>query len=293
MKPKINMIAAMLLFGSIGLFVRNIDLSSSQVALVRGVVGSMTLLAVSMMGRKKFSFSAIRANLLLLIASGAAIGFNWIFLFESYKYTTISIATLSYYFAPVFVLFLSPFLLKERLSVQKIICSAAAVAGMFLIMNVAEGNAGSDPMRGIGYGLAAAALYASVILMNKFMKGMSGMETTLVQLIMASLVLLPYVLVTEKIAWTSLGGRSLVFVLTVGILHTGIGYYLYFSSMQKLSGQTVAALSYIDPVSAIAMSTLFLGETMSLLQLAGGVMILGATFFSDRQKSLRSERKTK
>ncbi|MDF2537291.1 MAG: protein of unknown function transrane [Herbinix sp.] len=270
---------SMLIFGSIGLFVRNIQLTSSEIAVARGFIGSIFILVVLVLTRQKFSWKAIRPNLVLLIASGTAIGINWILLFEAYRYTTISNATLSYYFAPVFVMFLSPFLLKEKLRAGKLLGIIGAVIGMFLIVGV-ESVPGNNHLLGITYGLLAAVFYASDILMNKFIKNLSGLETTIIQLTAASFVLLPYVLVTQKTA-ISLDMKSLVLLLIVGVIHTGIAYILYFSAIKRLSGQTIAVLCYIDPISAILMSNIFLGEQLSALQITGGILILGAAFFHE------------
>jgi RarD protein len=283
MKAKIYLVLAMLTFGSIGLFVREIPLPSAQIAMTRGVIGSLFLLITSLFMKKKLSIASIKKNLFLLSASGAAIGFNWILLFEAYKYTTISNATLSYYFAPVFVVFLSPLVLKERLTKVKIVCILGAMAGMFLIAG--SGNLGSFEAKeliGIGFGLSAAVLYASVVLMNKFMKDLTGLETTLVQLSTAALVLIPYVLLQGNLQFKELVGKEWFLLIFVGLIHTGIAYLVYFTVFQKLSSQTVAIFSYIDPISAIVMSAIFLGETMNGLQVLGGVLILGAAFLSGR-----------
>lgn len=283
---KVIYILAMLIFGSIGLFAKNIALSAGQVALVRGIIGSVFLLIACPLMKQKLSWKAIRPNLLLLILSGTAIGFNWILMFEAYTYTTIANATLSYYFAPVFVMFLSPFILKERLTATKTACIFGAILGMFLIVGIGGGE-GKNHIIGISYGLSAAVLYASVVIMNKFLKGLSGIETTIIQLGSASIVLLPYVLLTEQIQLFQIDQKSLLFLITLGVVHTGLGYLLYFTAMRKLKGQTIAVFSYTDPISAILMSSIFLQEQLTLLQIFGGVLILGATFLSeiyDRRK---------
>jgi RarD protein len=283
---KVIYILAMLIFGSIGLFAKNISLSSGQVALVRGIIGSVFLLIACPLMKQKLSWNAIRPNLLLLILSGTAIGFNWILMLEAYKYTTIANATLSYYFAPVFVMFLSPFILKERLTITKTVFILGAILGMFLIVGIGGGE-GKNHIIGISYGLSAAVLYASVVIMNKFLKGLSGIETTIIQLGSASVVLLPYVLLTEKIQLFQIDQKSLLFLITLGIVHTGLAYLLYFTAIRKLKGQTIAVFSYTDPISAIIMSGIFLQEQLTLLQVFGGVLILGATFLSeiyDRRK---------
>lgn len=277
---KLRNITAMLIFGTIGLFVKNIQLSSSEIALARGVIGSIVLIITSFILKQKVSFKEIKPNLLLLLFSGGAIGLNWIFLFQAYRYTSISNATLSYYFAPVFVTMLSPIVLKEKLTIKKVMCIGAAMIGMICIVGTG-GSSGEENFTGIAYGLAAAAFYASVILMNKFLKNMKSLEITYIQLVMASLVLLPYVILTAGINIFTVSGSSLPYLFVLGAVHTGLAYLLYFSSIQELKAQTTAVLSYIDPISAVLISALFLREKMGFLQIIGGILILGSTFISE------------
>lgn len=277
MNAKLRNITAMLIFGTIGLFVKNIELSSSEIALTRGFIGGVTLILATIFLKKKISFEAIKNNLYLLIFSGLAVGLNWIFLFQGYKYTSISNATLSYYFAPVFVTILAPFILKEKLTLSKFLCVLMALVGMFCIVGV---NGGSD-LIGIAYGLLAAGFYASVILMNKFLKEIDSIEITVIQLISATITLLPYVLYVEGLGILSVSSVSIPYILILGIVHTGIAYLLYFSSLQGLKGQTIAVLSYIDPVFAIIISAVILKEQLGFLQIIGGVLILGSSFLSE------------
>ncbi|WP_099353249.1 DMT family transporter [Fredinandcohnia onubensis] len=283
MKAKFIFIAVMLIFGSIGLFVKNIDLSSSEMALFRGTIGSLFLIGASFIVKQKISLKMSKRNLILLLLSGAALGFNWIFLFESYRYTTISNATLSYYFAPVFVMILAPLLLKEKWTWMKGTSIVFAFVGLLLVVNPgAETSVGTynHPV-GILNGLLAAAFYASMILINKFIKGLSDFETTIMQLSMASIVLFPYVLTTQSVNYSGLGLQSISLLLMVGIIHTGVAYLLYFSAIKKLKGQTIAVLSYIDPISAVIMAAIILNESMNLIQIVGGILILGSTFISE------------
>lgn len=282
MKSKLKNVTAMLIFGSIGLFVKSIHLSSSEIALARGVIGTIVLLTAGILLKYKISIKALKKNLWLLAASGAAIGFNWICLFQSYKYTTISTATLCYYLAPVFVVALSPFLLKEKLTISKGVCIILSLFGMALVADVFGGHEKSpDNMLGIIFGISAAILYAGVILINKFFKEITAMESTTAQLGIASVVLLPYVLLTENVSSVTVGAEALVLLLVVGVVHTGFAYLIYFSSVSELKGQTVALFSYIDPITAIVLSTLILGEEMNPFQAAGAVLILGSTLFSE------------
>ena len=274
----------MVIFGTIGLFVRNIPLSSAAVALTRGAVGTIFLLVMSAASGRPVSRTAVRKNLALLVLSGAAIGINWILLFESYRYTTVATATLCYYLAPVFVVLLSPAVLKERLTARKIFCVIAALLGMVMISGIFQGGEkGVRDFTGILFGVGAAVFYAGVILMNKFMKDISSNDCTVMQLGAAALVLLPYVLFNGGGPERAVSITSVFLLLAVGILHTGIAYRLYFAAVAKLDGQTIAVFSYIDPVVAILLSALVLGETMDGWGIAGAVLILGSTLYSERK----------
>ena len=279
---RLRIITAMVIFGTIGIFRRYIPLDSSLIALVRGVVGTAFLLLVMLLTRTKADRAAIRRNLKLLVISGAAIGINWILLFESYRYTSVATATLCYYMAPIFVMLLSPVVLGQRLTKLKMICVCVALAGMVLVSGVLENGGGG--FRGILLGLGAAAFYASVILMNQFIRDIPAYDKTILQLGSASAVLLPYVLLTVNFAAQALTPMAVLMLLVVGVVHTGAAYWLYFGGMKNLPAQTIALLSYLDPVVAIVLSALLLGEPMTLLTGVGAVLVLGATAVSEMKQ---------
>lgn len=280
MNATVKNITAMLIFGSIGLFVRNIELVSSQIALVRGFVGAFILLMAMFFLHKRFDFNSLKQNFRYLLLAGLAIGFNWIFLFQAYTYTTIAIATLTYYLAPTFVVLLSPIILKERLSSFKIICVILSLFGMSLVAGFFnENQSGSNDFIGALYGISAALFYAIVILSNKFTKNISAIDSSITQLLIASITLLPYVCYQNN-SW-NMSSMSLISLLVLGVIHTGIAYLLYFSSLQKLPAQRVAIFSYLDPVTAIILSTVILFEPMSVVQWIGAILILGSLFASE------------
>lgn len=277
---RIQFLLSMLIVGSIGLFVRSIQFSSAQIALVRGILGCAFVFVFSLISGQKISGKNIKANLWILIASGIALSVNWILLFQAYKYTTISNATICYYFAPVLVMILSPLILKEPLSVLKVLCIVAALVGLTCIAGVSK-KAGANDFVGILYGLGSAVLYATVIFLNKCLKDIKGIESSIVQLGVSAISLLAYVLMSEGFKLDEMTVTPIVLLLIVGVIHTGVVYLLYFSSMRELSAQSVAALSYIDPVVAILLASIFLHEKMTIVQIIGGILILGATFFNE------------
>lgn len=275
---KLLMAAAMFIFGTIAPFVRNISVSSGELALYRAVLASLLVGGFLLVTKQQLQLASIKKELLLLLLSGAAMGINWILLFEAYKYTTVSVATLSYYFAPVIVMAVCPIIFKEKLSAKQIICFVMATAGLVLITGTAGG--GNSDLIGITFGLGAAVFYATVMLLNKFIKGVTGIHRTFIQFIAAIIVLLPYVALSGGFTLGELSLTGWGALLIVGLIHTGITYCMYFSALKELPGQKVAILSYIDPLVAVLVS-LLLNETMTVPQIIGGVLILGFTLLSE------------
>lgn len=274
--------AATTLFGTIGLIRRLIPLASSVIACVRGFVGAAFLLLVLLLRGKRLSKDAIKANAKTLLFSGAAIGLNWVLLFEAYNYTSVAVATLCYYMAPVFVMLLSPLVLGEKLTGRKLFCVAVALLGMVFVSGVFNEEVGrADAYRGVLFGLGAAVLYACVIMTNQKLHDIPTYDKTIVQLAVAAIVTVPYILLTQGTGMVAVSAQTVGLLLTAGILQTGIAYALYFGSMDALNAQTVAIFGYIDPVVAILLSALILKETLGTGGIIGAVLILGAAFVSE------------
>ena len=273
-------ILAMAVFGTLAPFVRNIPISSGALALYRAGMGA-ALIGGYLLIRRKNPFSVEkRREMMLLLLSGGAMGFNWILLFEAYRYTTVSSATLCYYFAPVIVTALSPILFGERLTRRQVLCLLMAALGLALITGQeGAGSAGGD-RTGILFGLGAASFYAAVILMNKYIRNMDGIERTFLQFLSAAVTLVPYVAFSGGVSLDGMNGIGWLCLLTVGIVHTGMTYCLYFSSLKALPGQKAAILSYIDPLVAVIVSVTFLSEPLTLRQALGGMLILGFTLWN-------------
>lgn len=278
----LQMILSMVIFGTIGIFVRHIPLSSGVIACVRGIVGVLFLLLVAALKKSHISGTAIRKNLIPLAISGVALGTNWILLFEAYRYTTVATATLCYYLAPVVVVLASAAMLGEKLTIKKVLCVLCALVGMVFVSGVAEsGVPALAELTGVLFGMAAAVLYATVVLLNKKITDISANDRTIVQLGITAVVLLPYILLTENVAAISLKLTEILLLIVVGVVHTGVAYALYFNSIRSLKAQTAAMFSYIDPVVAILLSGLFLAEPMGIYGVIGAVMILGSAWVSE------------
>ena len=281
-------IASLLIVGTIGVFRRAIPLSSGLLAFVRGLLGALSLVVFVKLRGRRIGHGLERKKLLLLVLTGVALSFNWMLLFEAYTYTTVASATLCYYFQPTIVLLLSPLLFGEKLTGKKLLCAALAVLGMVFVSGVTEQRTlPPGHLRGILFGTGAACFYAAVVILNKKITGVDPYEKTVVELFSAALAMLPYLLLTEDLRSVRLDARLMMLLLIVGVIYTGLVYALYFGSMDVLKAQTIAILSYLDPVVALLVSTVLLHEHMSARGLLGAVLILGAAVFCEWQPGKR------
>ena len=283
-KSYIALVASMLMFGTLGIVRRYIPLSSAMLAMCRGVLGSVFLLFFVLVRGGKLKLPE-RRTALRLVLTGAIMGLNWMLLFEAYNYTTVAAATMCYYMQPTIVILLSPLVFRERLGAKRLACAGAAIVGMLFVSGVLSGDAGQmQDIRGIIFGLGAAVFYATVIILNKKVVVEDIYAKTIIQLAGAALVMIPYVLITEGVPELALTPADIGLVLLVGVVHTGVTYALYFGSMQRLRAQTVAVLSYIDPVFALLLSAAVLHESLTPLGIVGAVLIIGSAIISETAK---------
>ena len=280
LKSKIIFIISMVIFGTIAVFVKAINVSSGEIALYRAILAALIIGLYLLITKQRIQIKEVKKDLALIAISGMLMGFNWIFLFEAYKYTTVSVSTLAYYFAPIIVMIVCPLLLKEKLTKKQIICFILSTIGLVLIIGISDLSLNSRHTIGVLLGLSAALFYAAVIIINKYIKSISGMHRTLIQFLAAIIVLFPYVLITSGITINNLEINGWICLLIVGIVHTGITYCAYFSSLKNLNGQTVALLSYIDPFVAVLISFL-MNEKMTFLQIIGGILIILGTILNE------------
>ena len=277
---KLKICGSMAVFGSIGIFVKYLTLPSGFLVFLRALVGFLFLLPFVIAKRKDYSPSDIKTNLVPLVASGVCLGANWVLLFEAYRYTDVSIATLCYYLAPVFIVLLSPLVLREKLTLQKCLGIFLALLGMVFVSGIFSGSERANII-GIILGVCAAILYASVVFINKRIKNISAYNKTAFQFGISLIVTLPYSLLTEELDASMFDTRSIIFILILGIIHTGVAYVLYFSALRDVKAHTAAILSYVDPILALIFAALILKEIMSPLELVGAILVLGGAFLSE------------
>lgn len=281
MKDKLSMISAMVIFGTIGILVKYINMPSGVIASFRGIVGAIIIFVFMLLRGKRINFTSVKSKLPVLLASGVAIGFNWILLFEAYKYTGIPTATVCYYVAPIIVVVASPFIFKDKLKAKQVVCVLMALIGVAAVSGVFQSES-STKLVGVLCGLGAALLYASVMIMNKFMGEVESYERTVIQLLTAGLVVLPYAFLT--MGEININKTSVILLIIVGVVHTGFAYLLYFGAMKNLKSKTVAILSYIDPASAIILSSVVFTALPTIYELVGVVLIMTGAIWSETGK---------
>lgn len=271
-KNLIFLIAAMIIFGTNGLLVANISLSSAEIVLMRTLFGFIFLLGITLI-KRSFSFAALKADLLPATIGGAALGLNWVLLFGAYRYAGVSISTLVYYCGPMLAIALSPILFKEKLTWNKLAAIAAVAIGMLCTAGSLDG--GTDMRTGLLLAAGAALLYALIIIATKSITHLSGLSCSMYELFVSFIVVLIYLLAEGVSLPVIPKAEDIGYVLIIGFVNTGLAYYLYFSALQKLPAQTSALVSYIDPLTALAVSALFLNEKLAFIQIIGAVLILG------------------
>ena len=273
-KALAQLIFAMFIYGTVGVVRRFVVFPSAFIAGVRGIVGALFLMCFN----RKYDREAVKKDLVLLITAGVLVGCNWILFFESQRYTSIAVSTMCYYTAPIMVILVSPLILKEKLTANKIIATILAALGIVLLSGKAEGASA----KGVTLGLLAAVGYATQLFVNKFVKHTDGLDRTIIPIMTAGIVSLPYSLCTETIPMPDL--KSLLLLALICFVHTGIAYALYFSSIKHLEAQTVALASFVDPATAVLCSTLILSEQMSLYSGIGCLLIFVAIVLASTQK---------
>lgn len=280
-KAKIEYAVAVCIFGTTGLILRWTILPSEIMVMCRGFLGAILISCYLAACGKKPSFAAIRKNLFWLFFGGISLGLNWIFLFAAYRYTTVAVASLCNYTAPIIVLFLSPFLFRERLTFSKIACIIASGIGIFLISGIGAVSTVQLDIHGILLGMGAAMGFVGIIVGNKRLKGISPYDRVIVQLLISALTALPYVLINHwgtAIPWN---WTSVFWMFVLAVVHTAFAYCMYFSSMGELPVQTIALWGYIEPVVSVICSAFILMEPLSAAGILGAVLIIGSAIVSE------------
>ncbi len=281
---KIKLVLVMIIWGSLGVFTRSIPLSALNLAFLRALIALPVLFTVLKIKKR----DSKKINLVLLkpyLISGVLLGFGWLTLFYGFKHTSISSAVIIYNMCPVYVMIAAPLILKESISKIQITVIATSFLGLSLIVS-------NNLLEGYGYmGMALSAisgmLYAAIVLINRGIKTRVDNQTaTFAQIFTAMIVLLPFVLAEGNILTVvTLDIRAIIYTLLLGVLHTGLAYTLFFSLSTQMQSVELVAYSYLEPLFGILFSVLVIGEQLTMLQIVGGILILGSTYIGEILKS--------
>lgn len=278
----VYLILALLLFGSNGIVASYINLNSYEIVFLRTLLGSVTLIIVFFATKRKLTFFKYKCQSAFLTISGIAMGASWIFLYDAYDKIGVSIASLLYYCGPIIVMALSPVVFRERLTKPKVISFFAVLAGIFLVNGTVFNE--NKNVWGIFCGLMSAVCYSFMVIFNKKAKDITGLENSMIQLFISFLTVAVFVGIKQGYG-IDVDRASVLPVLVLGLLNTGLGCYLYFSSIGRLPVQTVAICGYLEPLSAVIFSMIFLNEIMLPMQLIGAVLIIGGAIYGELVKS--------
>jgi len=267
----LQIIVAMIIWGSVGIVARFIPYSSKIIVFYR-VLFAFISLTVYIFATGNFKMN-LEGKKLFTLGAGFFLALNWLFFFRAVKTTTIANATISYYTSPIILNILAVIVLKEKLLKKMIISLIIAFTGLLFIISNGSQTALVNNKLGIIYGLTAAFFYALFAITNKKITGLSSLKTTFIQSGVAVLSFIPFV-----VPITIPNLKSLLLLLIMGVFHTALALILYVSGLKKIKAQSVGVLSYLDPVSAVILAALFLGEIPSILTLIGAVLILGSGY---------------
>lgn len=280
-KATASYVSALCIYGTIGWVLAYVNLPSEVVVLCRGVLGTAFIALFVLVVKRRFDVAAVRANLGWLALSGVCLGLNWVFLFAAYRATTVAVASLCNYMAPVILIIVAPLILGEKRNAKKVACAVVAVLGMVLVSGVLTGGAQGVTAEGVGLGLAAAVGFAVMVICNKKMGPVPVREKAATQLAFATLAALPFVVVGNWGQELAPDVVSIGLVLLLGLVHTGVAYCLYFGALGVLSAQSIAVLGYIEPVVSVLVSAFILGEPLSAFGWIGAALIIGAAATSE------------
>lgn len=271
-------ILSLLLFGLNGIIASYISLTSYEIVFLRTLMGSLFLIAIFILTGNKLSVGNNKLHLIYLVISGIAMGISWMFLYEAYQQIGVSIATLVYYSGPVIVMVLSPILFKERFTIYKIAGFLVVLCGIVFI-NIQAVSDGKTTW-GLFCGLMSAITYSIMVIFNKKAKSITGLKNSTLQLTISFLTVGVFIGIRQGFI-IHITQDDWIPILILGILNTGIGCYLYFSSIGDLPVQSVAILGYLEPLLAVGFSVLLLKEILQPIQILGAVLVISGAIFAE------------
>jgi RarD protein len=274
-------VASMLIWGSVGIVARRAGQDPLITVTYRVLFASLALALVTLFeSRPQGKTTLAEAGLRLwgfMVLSGLALAANWLFFFRAIAATSVTNAVLSYYTAPVILAVTAPLLLREPLERRTLTATALAFGGVALMLYQPGNRLSPSDIAGIAYGLVAACFYAAVTILGRWLSQVAVTRLVLIQTLVASLVLVTWVLCAEGAPALAVPAGALFLLAVIGVIHTALALILYFVGLRSIKVQHAGVLAYLDPVSAVLFAYLFLGEVPSLYSLAGGGLVLAGS----------------
>jgi drug/metabolite transporter (DMT)-like permease len=265
----IEMIVCGLLWGSIGVLVKEIDVSAPVTVFFRLSFGAASVVAVWAL-RGRLSELRIPRDRGLVLMAGLTLAFHWVVFFEAYKRLPVATTILIVYVGPVLIAAAAPAVLGERLERGTLYALALSVGGIALIAVPSSGSGD-----GWGYLAAAAAALTFAVLVLTLKRVSPEVPVPAIvawQLGIAAVAVSPFLI--------GAGGREIVraapTLLTLGVVHTGLAGILYVGALQIIKAQHASILVYLEPVTAVLWAWGVLGERPGLATVAGGALIIAA-----------------
>lgn len=281
----VKYLVSMLLFGMNGVVASHIPLNSYEIVFFRTFIGSLFMLLMFLPGKGRFHVKEHKKDALFIALSGVSMGLSWMFLYEGFQQIGVSVTTLLYYCGPVLVMLLSPVVFRERLTVSTVVGFVVVAVGIVLV-NGASAGEGMNAF-GIFCGLMSAVGYCLMVTLNKKAEKITGMENTVIQLVVSCFTVSIFLGIKQGFAM-DIPPFAWPWILVLGVVTTGYGCYLYFSSLSALPVQTAAVWGYLEALSAVVFAALFLGEKMTAVQLIGAVCIIGGAMASELIKKKKA-----
>jgi len=278
---KAMMVLAMAIFGTLGTMTQFIDLPASVIVVFRGTVGAATILLLVYLTGSRLSKGDIYGNMFTLVCSGICLGLNWLFLFEAYKSIEVSVATVLNYMTPAMVILAAPIFLKTRLTPVKLGCALLALLGLVLVAGIIQDGIEGMNAYGVSCGILGAVFYTAMVLFNKKLTSIGSYDRTVVQLGVAAVVVMLYSLFTVDFGELRFDAQTIVLLLVMGVLHTGIAFTLYFGSLAYMDASSAVIYGYIEPIIGLMLSVVVLGEDLGWVGWVGAALILGSTFLAE------------
>ena len=271
-KGVVEMTIAMVLSGFIGLFVFESGQDPFTVVFFRCVLGALFLGVYCWWRGLLTKEILLSKQMLYVLVGGVALITNWIFLFSSFNYASISISTVTYHFQPFFLLLLNAILFKQKIQFGKAIWLLVAFAGLLLIIELdyEQISFSNDEFLGMLMALAAGFLYAVATLVVKQVKNLKSELVAFVQISLGVLFLWPMV----DFAHLSISSYQWLNILALGFLNTFVMYIIMYRAFAKLDVSIISVLVFIYPVVAILVDYVFYGQNLSATQIAGIVLVL-------------------